>query len=201
MSCCWAIDQAVFEFLTSSSDLWWASEKEETLTIPRALFLMVYLCRLVHPFTERTSIWDGWVLIFSPTSQVLFPMTHSNCTRRRAWRKRGCVHQVVGSWVWLLFTFGCWCELIAQAKQCLFISSIFVFIPFPSFSLRENDWGRGTEGEREKILSRLHAQWVAWCVARSHDREIMTWAEIKSQRLSQTEPPGRPHVLDSEELE
>lgn len=60
-----------FEFLTSSSDLWWASEKGETLTIPRALFLMVYLCRLVHPFTERTFIWDGWVLIFSPTSQVL----------------------------------------------------------------------------------------------------------------------------------
>ena len=49
-------------------------------------------------------------------------------------------------------------------------------------------WGRN----RERILSRLHAQHRAWCRAWSHDPDVMTWAEIKSWTLNQLSHPSAP---------
>ena len=40
------------------------------------------------------------------------------------------------------------------------------------------------ERERERILSRFHTLYRAQCGAQSHDPEIMTLAEIKSQTLN-----------------
>lgn len=56
-------------------------------------------------------------------------------------------------------------------------------------SLRE----KREEGQREeRILSRPYAQWEA----PSHDSEIMTWAEMKSQMLNQLNHPGTPTVCN-----
>ena len=46
--------------------------------------------------------------------------------------------------------------------------------------LRESEWDR--EGER--IWGRLHAACRAWCEARSHHPEIMTWAKTKNWMLN-----------------
>ena len=46
--------------------------------------------------------------------------------------------------------------------------------------------GRRAEGEGERILSRFHTQ----CGAGSHNPEIMTWLEIKSQMLNWLSHPG-----------
>ena len=46
------------------------------------------------------------------------------------------------------------------------------------------------EGEREKILIRLLTQHGAWGRVQSHDSDIMTWIEIKTQMLNQMSHPG-----------
>ena len=53
------------------------------------------------------------------------------------------------------------------------------------------------EGQKEKgrISSRLHTQGRARHRAQSHNLEIMTWAEIKSQTFNQLSHPGAPSHL------
>ena len=54
---------------------------------------------------------------------------------------------------------------------------------------RESTSGR-TEGER--ISSRLCARHRAWCGAQSHDPEITTWVETKSQMPNELHHPDAP---------
>ena len=58
---------------------------------------------------------------------------------------------------------------------------IINYVPFISFSF----WGGGAEGrgERENLKQ-------APCLARSHNPETRTWAQIKSQMLNQQNHPG-----------
>ena len=56
--------------------------------------------------------------------------------------------------------------------------------------MSESKWGRGAEEERERILSRPHAEHGAPRRAWSHDSGIMTWAEIKSQTPSRLSHSG-----------
>ena len=51
--------------------------------------------------------------------------------------------------------------------------------------IEKERWERGSERGREKILSKLHTQHGALNRALSHNCEIMTWGEIKSQMLNQ----------------
>ena len=52
--------------------------------------------------------------------------------------------------------------------------------------------GRGVEGDGQRISRRLWAEPRAWLGAQSHNPEIMTWAETKSQTLNQLSHPGAP---------
>ena len=54
--------------------------------------------------------------------------------------------------------------------------------------------GRVNRG-RERILSNLHTQHRAQYRAWSHDPEIMTWVEIKSQALNHLSHPGAPEPI------
>ena len=55
-------------------------------------------------------------------------------------------------------------------------------------------WDGGTEEEGETVLSRLRIEHETGCGAQSHDPEIMTWAETKSQMLNQLCHPGTPYI-------
>lgn len=52
----------------------------------------------------------------------------------------------------------------------------------------------GAEEERERILSRLYAEFGAWPGARSQEPEITTWADTKNQMLSWQSYSGAPLV-------
>ena len=76
--------------------------------------------------------------------------------------------------------------LLVKNSQGFPVSLIF---DLNKFFLRESvSRGRG----RERISSKLHAQLGAWCRARSHDHETMTWAKIKGQKLNWLSHPGTP---------
>ena len=60
---------------------------------------------------------------------------------------------------------------------------------------REHEQGRRAEGERDRILSKVHVQCRAWRRAGSHDSGIITWSEIKSWTLNWLNHPGTPVVL------
>ena len=79
---------------------------------------------------------------------------------------------------------------------------IHLFIYLYLFILREREhkWASGGERGRERLSSSLFTA-SAWCRARSHNCEIMTWAEIKSWTLNQTEPPRSPptYFLNSDQ--
>ena len=64
-------------------------------------------------------------------------------------------------------------------------SNLFSFLFF--FKREGLMWGEGRG--KERILRRLHTQNRAWCRARFHNPEIMTWAEIKSWTLNQLSHP------------
>ena len=70
--------------------------------------------------------------------------------------------------------------------SCSFPEVLFYFVSY----LRERQ--KEGEGERERILSRLHAQGRVQCGAWSHNPGIMTWAEIKSRTLSWLSHSGAP---------
>ena len=54
----------------------------------------------------------------------------------------------------------------------------------------------GKGAERARIFRGIHTQWGALHRAQSYDPAIMTWAEIKSQPLTQLcEHTGAPIVL------
>ena len=57
-----------------------------------------------------------------------------------------------------------------------FTSFLFCFV----FKETAHAYREGDGRESEIILSRLHTQCLAPCRARSHNSEIMTWAEIES---------------------
>ena len=85
----------------------------------------------------------------------------------------------------------------------LFGKGVAPFLPwdsFPSILGREIErvceWGEGTEGKRERNLSRLYTQYGAQYGARSHDPGIMTLAEIMSQTLNPLNHSGAPLPLD-----
>lgn len=80
-------------------------------------------------------------------------------------------------------------------SQDLFLFSFFLYLIY--LILEWKVGGRGREREkrkrkRERILSSLYAQCRTQCGAQSHNPGIMTWAQIKSQRLSY---PGAPQAL------
>ena len=74
-------------------------------------------------------------------------------------------------------------HLSSEAKfSLIFKKDIFIL---------DRAWAGGAEGEGEKISSRLCTEHGAWHGTRSHNPEIMTWAETKSQTLNRlaTEVP------------
>ena len=58
---------------------------------------------------------------------------------------------------------------------------IYMYLFFFIERERESMSWSGRGRRRERILSRLHAERRAQCVAQSHDPEIMTSAEIKQE--------------------
>ena len=81
-------------------------------------------------------------------------------------------------------------EIHMQKKNCVALDGLFYFYLRDRERDREREWGRGAEGETERILSRSHAQCRGWCGAWSHDPGIITWAEIKSWMLNWLTHPG-----------
>ena len=76
---------------------------------------------------------------------------------------------------------------------------LFLFSSFYLFILREREQGRGRERERERgrerIPSRLHTLSAEPDVGLEvTNREIVTWAESKSQMLNRLSHPGAPKL-------
>ena len=61
---------------------------------------------------------------------------------------------------------------------------------YPFILYRESASGGGAEGEGEG--EKLSDEHRAWGRAQFHNPEIMTWAEIKSQKPNQLSHPGTP---------
>ena len=61
----------------------------------------------------------------------------------------------------------------------------------------EREHTKRGEGQRQRILSRLHAQRGAWHGAWFHDPVIMTWGEIKSQTFKWLSHPDTPLMFFS----
>ena len=76
-----------------------------------------------------------------------------------------------------------------QMKKDMLLKSTF-FLRFIYLLERKRIQPGGAEGEGERVSSRLPAECRAWCRARSHDPEIMTWAETKSQAFNQLQHPS-----------
>ena len=75
--------------------------------------------------------------------------------------------------------------------QPIFKKDLFIY--FEREKLYSHTWVRGRGRGRDSILSRLHAQHGAQRGDTSHDCEIMTWAEIKSQMLNWLSHPDAPN--------
>ena len=75
-------------------------------------------------------------------------------------------------------------------SRLYFLSSKDLFIYLRKHASMNGGKGRGRRRER---IFRLPAECGAWHRARSHDPEIMTWAEIKSWMLNQFSHPGTPN--------
>ena len=80
----------------------------------------------------------------------------------------------------------------------------FMFIYFEGEREREKDTHTGAcvhvERQREKNSKQASCcQRRAWRRTRSHEREIMTWAEIKSWTLNPLSHPGTPTLEGSKE--
>ena len=84
------------------------------------------------------------------------------------------------------------CSLLAVACILFHLYPPLLFIFFRLKKIRENASEGEGRIERERILSRLHAQCGAWHGTWSHDPGIMTLPEIKSQMLRQLSHPGAP---------
>ena len=85
---------------------------------------------------------------------------------------------------WLNFSFYYLCDCSSEDNS-------FIFILFFSFEReREHLCSWAEEWQRERILSRFHAQHGASSGARSHNLKIMSWVKIKSETLSQLSHPG-----------
>ena len=69
---------------------------------------------------------------------------------------------------------------------------VYLFILREQARARTHKWGRGRERGRERIPSKICAEHGAWHRARSHNLEIMTLADIKSQMLNWLSHPGVP---------
>ena len=65
---------------------------------------------------------------------------------------------------------------------------------------REEGWEGQRKREREKILSRPHAENEAVYRAQSHNPEIMTWAKTKSEMLNQLSQPRCLIILSRQEF-
>ena len=78
------------------------------------------------------------------------------------------------------FFYHIWCSL----------DNLFCFLFFFLFILEKRESMQGRGAEKERCRGMLHNQHKAWHGARSHDAEIMTWAEIKSHMLSKLCHPG-----------
>ena len=87
----------------------------------------------------------------------------------------------------------CKVQYLFRIKNFLFLSCSYYCIKkiiyFTERKERET-WVGGTEGEGERISSRLCLECGVQCRAQSHDPEIMIWPEIKSWTLDQWCHPG-----------
>ena len=86
-----------------------------------------------------------------------------------------------------------------MVPSILSIKFVFVFRERERARARDSmcKWlGRDRERGRERILSRIWAWHGAW----SHNPEIMTWAEIKSQTLNWLSHPGAPQLTFKKDL-
>lgn len=86
--------------------------------------------------------------------------------------------------------------MLLQSKGVGHTSNYFIYL---FFFKRERIWASGGAGETQRVRgrensSRLPAECRIWCRDPSHDPEIMTGAEIKSQTLKRLSHPGTPHL-------
>lgn len=154
MSCCWTIVQAVFEFMTQG----WASEKGETLAIPTLFLRFICAGWLVLWLKEHSFGMVGFSF-FSPTSQVLFLMTHSNCTGTRECRK--CGVRSSGGWhlsfIAVLFWMLIWADCPGRATF-VYIKHICVYSLSLSHSLSLFSPKKELEGKRDRGRERENPQ-------------------------------------------
>ena len=91
-------------------------------------------------------------------------------------------------------------NLFTMKMTGFFSFLLFIYFILFFFFLRERESesehkeGRETEGGKQRIPSRLHAQHRVQCGARSHDPGIMTRAKIKSRMLKWLNHPGIPDI-------
>ena len=87
-------------------------------------------------------------------------------------------------------------SLIPSFNTLLFIlifQILFVFIWETEHARACRGWV--VEGQREKVLSRLHAEHGVWRGAPSHDAEIAIWAETRSKSRTDWATPVLPTSL------
>ena len=84
----------------------------------------------------------------------------------------------------------------AHLLPSILILFFFKFIYLFWERQRQYESGRGTDGERPRIPSRLcAASCRPWCGAWTHKQEILTWAKTKSPLLNPLSHPGTPAIL------
>ena len=119
------------------------------------------------------SLLEACVLIYSNTNQNKI----SNQMHRKKWERI-----TINIVYWIMIMFWALC-------QVYFLIEFFFF-----FWERKWESVSGGQRERQRISSRFHAQCGVQLGARSHDCEIMTWAEIKRQLLNWLRHPGSPSL-------
>jgi len=94
---------------------------------------------------------------------------------------------VLRTWLATVELMACW-KVTDKIFSILFLfKDLFIWE-----KERETAQAGGAEGKGERISSRLHTQHGARRRTQSHDPEIMTQTETKSQSLNQLQHPGAP---------
>ena len=128
------------------------------------------------------------IFLDSPSSNHLFHFT--------------CTSQIIFIAFYFAFFFYYFCLIwfplltckLPQGKihreffSCIF--RIYAIIFFEKERAWEWEQWRGRERGRKRILNRLYAQHGAWHRSWAHHHELVSWAEIKSQKLNQLSHPG-----------
>ena len=90
------------------------------------------------------------------------------------------------------------CACVFIKRSFKFLQKIYLFILERERKAERESmqaWGRG-QRERERVSSRLSVECWAQSGTESHDPEIRTWTETKSQTLNQSCPPGAPDAFN-----